>query len=56
MDQTAVTISKEPAGFYLNYIGGQPKPKINDDIVNAPTLLCNEDIIEIGSLRLQFKI
>jgi len=56
MGQTAVSIRRETDGYYLNYIGGQPKPKINDKIVKSPTLLGNDDIIEIGSTRLQFKI
>ena len=56
MGQTAVTIRLETDGFYLNYIGGQPKPKINGQFVKGETILRNEDIIEIGSIRLQFQI
>ncbi len=51
---TTVTISKEPDGFYFNYIGGLPKPKINDVTASESTLLTDSDIIEIGSTRLQF--
>ncbi|CAB1057048.1 hypothetical protein D1BOALGB6SA_1787 [Olavius sp. associated proteobacterium Delta 1] len=54
LDPTSATISKEPAGFYFNYIGGLPKPKINDITVGDSTLLTDSDIIEIGSTRLQF--
>ena len=54
MGQTTVSIRREPDGFHLNYIAGQPKPKINDNTVKTTTLLCNEDIIDIGSIRLQF--
>ena len=54
LDPTTVTISREPDGFYLNYIGGIPKPKINDIPVKATTRLNDFDIIEIGSARLQF--
>ena len=55
MGQTAVAIRLESDGYYMNYIGGQAKPKINDHPVKSPTLLRDGDIIEIGSIRLQFK-
>jgi pSer/pThr/pTyr-binding forkhead associated (FHA) protein len=54
VDPTAVTIRKEPDGFYLNFIGGLVKPKINDNTVQDTTLLNHLDIIEIGSTRLRF--
>ena len=54
LDPTTVTISKKSEDFYLNYIGGLPKPKINDITVSESTLLTDSDIIEIGSTRLQF--
>jgi pSer/pThr/pTyr-binding forkhead associated (FHA) protein len=54
VDPTAVTIRKEPDGFYLNFIGGLVKPKINDNPIQDATLLNNLDIIEIGSTRLRF--
>jgi pSer/pThr/pTyr-binding forkhead associated (FHA) protein len=54
VDPTAVTIRKEPDGFYLNFIGGLVKPKINDNIVQDTILLNDLDIIEIGSTRLRF--
>lgn len=56
MDPTAVTICKRPDGFYLDYIGGLPKPKVNDKTVKKSTILNDLDIIEIGSARLQFSI
>ena len=51
---TSATISKTSNGFYFNYIGGLPKPKINDTIAGNSTLLADSDIIEIGAVRLQF--
>jgi pSer/pThr/pTyr-binding forkhead associated (FHA) protein len=54
MNPTAITITKSPDGFYLNYVGGLPKPKVNDQTVKKSTLLNDLDIIEIGSTRLQF--
>jgi pSer/pThr/pTyr-binding forkhead associated (FHA) protein len=56
IDPTAVTISKRPDGFYLNYIGGLSKPKLNDTTVKKSVFLKDLDIIEIGSVRLQFSI
>jgi len=54
LDPTTATISQEPDGIHLNYIGGIPKPKINDHPVKETTRLNDLDIIEIGSTRLQF--
>jgi len=54
LDQTAVTVSKEADGYYLNYIGGLPKPKVNDKTVKETTLLNHLDIIEIGATKIQF--
>ena len=56
INPTAVTISKKPDGFYLNNLGGLPKPKVNDKPVKKSTILNDQDIIEIGSARLQFSI
>jgi pSer/pThr/pTyr-binding forkhead associated (FHA) protein len=56
MDPTAVTIRKKPAGFYLEYLGGTPKPRVNDKMVKTSTILNDLDIIEIGSVCLQFSI
>jgi pSer/pThr/pTyr-binding forkhead associated (FHA) protein len=56
IDPTAVTISKKPDGFYLNYIGGLSKPKVNDTTVKKSIILNDLDIIEIGSARLQFSV
>jgi pSer/pThr/pTyr-binding forkhead associated (FHA) protein len=54
IDPTAVTINKRPDGFCLNYIGGLPKPRVNNKTVKKSTILNDLDIIEIGSIRLQF--
>jgi pSer/pThr/pTyr-binding forkhead associated (FHA) protein len=52
--KTAFTISKRPDGFYLSYVGGMAKPKINDKTVKHASILSDLDIIEIGSTKLQF--
>ena len=54
LNPTSATISKAVDGFYFNYIGGLPKPKINDVTASDSTLLTDADIIEIGAVRLQF--
>ena len=56
MDPTAVMIRKKPDGFYLEYLGGMPKPKVNAKTVKKFTILKDLDIIEIGSVCLQFSI
>jgi len=56
MDPTAATINKSPEGFCFNYIGGRPRPKINDEPVKSSIFLAASDIIQIGSARLQFSI
>jgi pSer/pThr/pTyr-binding forkhead associated (FHA) protein len=52
--QTAVAISKRSDGFYLSYVGGISKPKINDKTVRRSAMLNDLDIIDIGPAKLQF--
>ncbi len=54
MGQTAVTISKLPDAFHLCYVGGITKPKVNKKIIKQSIILKDEDIIAIGSTKLQF--
>jgi pSer/pThr/pTyr-binding forkhead associated (FHA) protein len=54
IDPTTATIRKESDGYYLNYISGLAKPKVNQNTVKEPTILKDLDIIEIGSAKLQF--
>ena len=54
MGSTAATISKTAEGFCFNYIGGMPRPKVNDQPVKKSSILNDQDIIEIGSAQLQF--
>ena len=53
---TAVTIHRRTDGFYMEYISGLPRPKINDQTIKDSTRLNHMDIIEIGSTRLQISI
>jgi pSer/pThr/pTyr-binding forkhead associated (FHA) protein len=52
--RTSVTISRRPDGFYLSYVGGLSKPKINEKAVKQSAILNDLDIIDIGSTKLQF--
>lgn len=52
--QTAATISKRPNGYYLSYVGGMAKPRVNGETVRDSVLLKQFDTIELGSLKMQF--
>jgi pSer/pThr/pTyr-binding forkhead associated (FHA) protein len=52
--KTAAVISKRSDGVYLSYIGGLSKPRINDKTVTGRVMLNDFDIIDIGSVKLQF--
>jgi pSer/pThr/pTyr-binding forkhead associated (FHA) protein len=52
--QTSVTISRRPDGFYLSYVSGLSKPKVNEKRVKQSTILNDFDIIDIGSTKMQF--
>lgn len=52
--ETAATISSRPNGYYLSYVGGIAKPRVNSKTVKDAVLLNQFDVIEIGSLKMQF--
>ncbi|OQX25124.1 MAG: FHA domain-containing protein [Desulfobacteraceae bacterium IS3] len=52
--QTAATVSKRPDGYYLSYVGGFSKPKVNGQAVKESVGLKPFDMIEIGSAKMQF--
>ncbi|MFP4031775.1 MAG: FHA domain-containing protein [Thermodesulfobacteriota bacterium] len=54
MGQTAATISKRPNGYYLSYVGGMAKPRVNGETVKDSVILKQFDTIELGSLKMQF--
>jgi pSer/pThr/pTyr-binding forkhead associated (FHA) protein len=51
---TSATISKRADGFYLSYIGGISRPKVNSKKVKSDKLLHDNDIIKIGKTTLRF--
>jgi hypothetical protein len=50
----AATISNRPNGYYLSYVGGLSKPKVNGVAVKESVKLEEFDIIEVGSAKMQF--
>ena len=53
--KTAATISRTRDGYFFSYVNGFRKPKINDKKVSKkPHKLVDSDIIDIGSIKLQF--
>ena len=51
--KTSATISKRPKGYYLSYVAGMSKPKVNGEAVKESVVLNEFDIIEIGSVKMQ---
>ena len=54
MGATAATISQRPKGYSISYVGGMTKPKVNGETVKESVNLKDFDVIEIGSVKLQF--
>jgi pSer/pThr/pTyr-binding forkhead associated (FHA) protein len=52
--QAAATISKRPLGYYLSYVGGISKPKVNGESIKESVLLKDLDVIVVGSIKMQF--
>jgi len=50
----AATISRRPAGYYLSYVSGMAKPKINGQTVKESAKLNEFDVIEIGPVKVEF--
>ncbi len=51
--QTAATISQRPDGYYLSYVEGIAKPKVNGTAVKTTVRLNEFDMIEIGNTKMQ---
>ncbi len=52
--KTAATISKRPTGYFLSYVEGMTKPKVNGRSVKDTVQIKEFDKIEIGSATLEF--
>lgn len=53
---TAVIITKKADRFELSNIGGRPQPKVNGEPIKKSISLYDQDIIEIGSVKLQISV
>lgn len=54
--KTAATISKRPTGYFLSYVEGMSKPKINGKAIKDTAQLKEFDKVEIGSATMEFII
>ena len=54
MGSTAATISRRPKGYYLSYVAGMTKPKVNGQVVKDSVILKEFDNVDIGSAKMQF--
>ncbi len=52
--KTSCTISRRADGYYLSYVGGMSKPKVNGEVVKESIRLQEFDTINIGSVTFQF--
>jgi len=52
--QTSATIRRHDGSYYLCYVGGIKRPRINGRRVKDEVLLAPFDTIEIGPLKMQF--
>ena len=53
--KTAATISRTRDGYFFSYVDGFTKPKINNKRASKkPYKLVDSDVIDIGSIKLQF--
>jgi len=54
--KTAATISKRPTGYFVNFVEGMAKPKINGTTVKDTAQIKEFDRLEIGSVTMEFII
>lgn len=51
--RTAATISQRPDGYYLSYVEGIGKPKVNGQAIKTTVRLNEFDIIELSKVKMQ---
>ncbi|HBN27249.1 MAG TPA: FHA domain-containing protein [Desulfobacteraceae bacterium] len=51
-----ISSSSRPNGCYMNYVGGFARPKVNGNSVRGAVQLKEFDIIQVGSVKMQFDI
>lgn len=47
------TINKQGSDYFIEYVTGMLKPKVNDKSIKSPTRIQHHDIIKVGSLKMQ---
>ncbi len=52
--KTSFTITNRPDGYFLSYVGGMAKPRVNGETIKDLVRLKEFDTIDIGSAKLQF--
>lgn len=52
--RTAATLSRRPDGWYLSYVGGWSRPRVNGRALRAPRRLADLDVIALGDVQVQF--
>jgi hypothetical protein len=52
--EPTATIEKHSGDYYLEFVSGMLRPKVNNKPIQKPTKLKHHDEIKIGPLRMQF--
>lgn len=52
--KVALTISKMPKGYQINYVSGFKRPKVNGEPLKTSLKLREFDVVDIGTSRIQF--
>ena len=51
--EPSARIEQHSGDYYLEFVSGMLRPKVNNKPVEKPTKLFNQDVIKIGALRMQ---
>jgi predicted component of type VI protein secretion system len=51
--EPSARIERHGGDYYLEFVSGMLRPKVNNKPVEKPTKLFNQDVIKIGALRMQ---
>lgn len=51
--EPTATISKLGGDYFIEYVSGMVKPKVNGKVIKQPTRIQHHDIIKVGPLKMQ---
>lgn len=51
--EPTATINKQGSDYFLEYVSGLLKPRVNGKVVKQPTRIQHHDIIKVGPLKMQ---